>query len=44
VGNFSEQVWGDSPERRQRLLERQGFCITDPLPDTDDVRYTLSLA
>ena len=28
----------------RRLLERQGFRITDPLPDTDDVRYTLSLA
>jgi hypothetical protein len=28
----------------RRLLERQGFRITDPLRDTDDVRYTLSLA
>jgi RimJ/RimL family protein N-acetyltransferase len=28
----------------RRLLERQGFRITDPLPGTDEVRYTLTLS
>ncbi len=28
----------------RRLLERQGFRLTGPLPGTDDVRYTLNLA
>ncbi|HSS90242.1 MAG TPA: GNAT family protein, partial [Streptosporangiaceae bacterium] len=27
----------------RRLLERQGFRITGPLPGTGEVRYTLSL-
>jgi len=27
----------------QAVLERQGFRVTDQLPDTGDVRYTLSL-
>lgn len=37
-------VTGAQNTASRRLLERQGFRITDPLPDTDDVRYTLSLA
>jgi len=28
----------------RRLLERQGFRITGPLPGTDEVRYTLTLS
>jgi RimJ/RimL family protein N-acetyltransferase len=28
----------------RRLLERQGFRITGTLPDTDEVRYTLTLS
>ena len=28
----------------RRLLERLGFHLADPLPGTDDVRYTLSLS
>ncbi len=28
----------------RRLLERQGFRVTGLLPDTDEVRYTLSLS
>ena len=28
----------------RRLLERQGFDLTGPLPGTDEVRYTLSLS
>jgi GNAT superfamily N-acetyltransferase len=28
----------------RRLLERQGFHLTGPLPGTDEVRYTLSLS
>jgi len=27
VGNFSEQVWGDSPERRQRLVQYVGRVL-----------------
>ncbi len=37
-------VTGAQNTDSRRLLERQGFRITDPLPDTDEVRYTLSLA
>ena len=33
---------GNTPSRR--LLERQGFRVTDTLPDTDEVRYTLNLS
>ena len=36
-------VTGAQNTASRRLLERQGFRITDPLPDTDDVRYTLGL-
>ena len=28
----------------RRLLERQGFHLTGPVPGTDEVRYTLSLS
>ena len=28
----------------RRLLERQGFRLTGPVPGTDEVRYTLSLS
>ena len=28
----------------RRLLERQGFRVTDQLPDTGQVRYTLNLS
>jgi RimJ/RimL family protein N-acetyltransferase len=37
-------VTGAQNTASRRLLERQGFRITGPLPDTDDVRYTLSLS
>jgi RimJ/RimL family protein N-acetyltransferase len=37
-------VTASSNSASRRLLERQGFHITDPLPGTDEVRYTLSLS
>jgi RimJ/RimL family protein N-acetyltransferase len=37
-------VTGAQNTASRRLLERQGFRITDPLPDMDDVRYSLSLS
>jgi RimJ/RimL family protein N-acetyltransferase len=36
-------VTGAQNTASRRLLERQGFRITDQLPDTGEVRYTLSL-
>jgi len=36
-------VTGAENTPSRRLLERQGFRITDQLPDTGQVRYTLSL-
>jgi GNAT superfamily N-acetyltransferase len=36
-------VTGAQNTASRRLLERQGFRITDPLPGTDEVRYTLSV-
>jgi GNAT superfamily N-acetyltransferase len=36
-------VTGAQNTASRRLLERQGFRVTDQLPDTGDVRYTLSL-
>lgn len=35
-------VTGAKNTASRRLLERQGFQLTGPLPDTDEVRYTLS--
>jgi RimJ/RimL family protein N-acetyltransferase len=37
-------VTGADNTASRRLLERLGFRLTEPLPDTDDVRYTLNLA
>jgi len=37
-------VTGTQNTASRRLLERQGFDLTDPLPGTDEVRYTLSLS
>jgi len=37
-------VTGAQNTASRRLLERQGFHITDPPPGTDQVRYTLSLS
>jgi len=37
-------VTGAQNTASRRLLERQGFHITDPPPGTDEVRYTLSLS
>ena len=36
-------VTGAENTASRRLLERQGFKLTGLLPDTDEVRYTLSL-
>ena len=36
-------VTGARNTASRRLLERQGFHLTGPLPSTDDVRYTLIL-
>jgi len=36
-------VTGAQNTASRRLLERLGFRITDALPGTDEVRYTLSL-
>ena len=36
-------VTGAQNTASRRLLERQGFRRTDPLPGTDEVRYTLSV-
>ena len=36
-------VTGAQNAASRRLLDRQGFRVTDQLPDTDEVRYTLSL-
>ena len=36
-------VTGAQNTASRRLLERRGFRVTDQLPDTGDVRYTLSL-
>jgi GNAT superfamily N-acetyltransferase len=36
-------VTGAQNTASRRLLERQGFRVTDQLPDTGDVRYTLGL-
>ena len=36
-------VTGAQNTASRRLLERQGFRLTGPLPGTDEVRYTLSL-
>jgi hypothetical protein len=38
------RILGAQNTASRRLLERQGFRITGPLPDTDDVRYTLSIS
>lgn len=35
-------VTGAQNAASRRLLERQGFQITDPLPGTGEVRFTLS--
>jgi RimJ/RimL family protein N-acetyltransferase len=37
-------VTGAQNTASRRLLERQGFHLTGPLPGTDEVRYTLSLS
>jgi RimJ/RimL family protein N-acetyltransferase len=37
-------VTGAQNTASRRLLERQGFHVAGPLPDTDEVRYTLSLS
>jgi RimJ/RimL family protein N-acetyltransferase len=37
-------VTGAENAASRRLLERQGFRVTDQLPDTGQVRYTLSLS
>ena len=37
-------VTGAENTASRRLLERQGFRLTGPLPGTDEVRYTLSLS
>jgi RimJ/RimL family protein N-acetyltransferase len=37
-------VTGAQNTASRRLLERQGFRIAGTLPDTDEVRYTLSLS
>jgi GNAT superfamily N-acetyltransferase len=37
-------VTGAQNTASRRLLERQGFHLTGPLPGTDDVRYTLNLS
>jgi Acetyltransferase (GNAT) domain len=37
-------VTGTENTASQRLLERQGFHLTAPLPGTDEVRYTLRQA
>jgi GNAT superfamily N-acetyltransferase len=37
-------VTGAQNTASRRLLERQGFRLTDQLPDTDQVRYTLSVS
>ena len=37
-------VTGAQNTASRRLLEHQGFHLTGPLPDTEDVRYTLSLS
>jgi RimJ/RimL family protein N-acetyltransferase len=36
-------VTGAENTASRRLLERQGFHLTGPLPGTDEVRYILSL-
>ena len=36
-------VTGAQNTASRRLLERQGFHVSDPIPGTDEVRYTLSL-
>jgi RimJ/RimL family protein N-acetyltransferase len=36
-------VTGAQNTASRRLLERQGFRVTDQLPDTGEVRYTLSV-
>jgi RimJ/RimL family protein N-acetyltransferase len=37
-------VTGAQNTASRRLLERQGFHLTGPLPGTDEVRYTLGLS
>jgi RimJ/RimL family protein N-acetyltransferase len=37
-------VTGAGNAASRRLLQRQGFRVTDQLPDSDEVRYTLSLS
>jgi RimJ/RimL family protein N-acetyltransferase len=37
-------VTGARNAASRRLLERQGFELTGPVPGTDEVRYTLSLS
>ena len=37
-------VTGAHNTASRRLLQRQGFHLTGPIPDTDDVRYTLHLS
>ena len=37
-------VTGVGNTASRRLLERQGFDLTGPVPGTDEVRYTLSLS
>jgi RimJ/RimL family protein N-acetyltransferase len=37
-------VTGVDNTASRRLLERQGFHLTGPVPGTDEVRYTLSLS
>jgi RimJ/RimL family protein N-acetyltransferase len=37
-------ITGAENTASRRLLERQGFRLIGPLPDTDEVRYTLSLS
>jgi GNAT superfamily N-acetyltransferase len=37
-------VTGVKNTASRRLLERQGFHLTGPVPGTDEVRYTLSLS
>lgn len=37
-------VTGAHNTASRRLLERQGFRLTGPLPGSDEVRYTLSLS
>ena len=37
-------VTGVKNTASRRLLERQGFHLTGPVPGTDEVRHTLSLS